>query len=59
VNQIELSVRAADYLNNANVTTVAELTMKGKTEMLKYRNFEKNHSQRLRPSLRNSIYLSA
>ncbi|MDE6576187.1 MAG: DNA-directed RNA polymerase subunit alpha [Opitutales bacterium] len=41
VNEIELSVRAANCLNNANITTVGELVMKGENEMLKYRNFGK------------------
>ena len=39
VNEIELSVRAANCLNNANITTVGELAMKSEQEMLKYRNF--------------------
>jgi len=41
VNEIELSVRAANCLNNANITTVGELAMKSEPEMLKYRNFGK------------------
>lgn len=41
VNEIELSVRAANCLNNANITTVGELCMKSEQEMLKYRNFGK------------------
>ncbi|MDR1435499.1 MAG: DNA-directed RNA polymerase subunit alpha [Puniceicoccales bacterium] len=41
VNEIELSVRAANCLNNANITTVGELVMKGEGEMLRYRNFGK------------------
>ena len=39
VNEIELSVRAANCLNNANITTVGELATKSEPEMLKYRNF--------------------
>jgi len=39
VNEIELSVRAANCLNNANITTVGELAMKSEQERLKYRNF--------------------
>src|SRR5208283_3129639 len=39
VNEIELSVRAANCLNNANITTVGQLAMKTEQEMLKYRNF--------------------
>jgi DNA-directed RNA polymerase subunit alpha len=38
VNEIELSVRAANCLNNANITTVGELAQKTEAEMLKYRN---------------------
>ena len=41
VNEIELSVRAANCLNNANITTVGELAQKTESEMLKYRNFGK------------------
>src|SRR5436190_1042762 len=41
VNEIELSVRAANCLNNANITTVGQLAMKSESEMLKYRNFGK------------------
>ena len=41
VNEIELSVRAANCLNNANITTVGELAQKTEAEMLKYRNFGK------------------
>lgn len=41
VNEIELSVRAANCLNNANITTVGELAIKSEQEMLKYRNFGK------------------
>lgn len=36
VNEIELSVRAANCLNNANITTVGQLAMKSEQEMLKY-----------------------
>lgn len=41
VNEIELSVRAANCLNNANILTVGELARKTEAEMLKYRNFGK------------------
>ena len=41
VNEIELSVRAANCLNNANILTVGELARKTEVEMLKYRNFGK------------------
>lgn len=41
VNEIELSVRAANCLNNANILTVGALAQKTESEMLKYRNFGK------------------
>ena len=41
VNEIELSVRAANCLNNANITTLGQLAMKSESELLKYRNFGK------------------
>jgi len=41
VNEIELSVRAANCLNNANITSVGQLALKSEAEMLKYRNFGK------------------
>ncbi|MEA3187923.1 MAG: DNA-directed polymerase subunit alpha, partial [Chthoniobacter sp.] len=41
VNEIELSVRAANCLNNANITSVGQLAQKTEAEMLKYRNFGK------------------
>jgi len=41
VNEIELSVRAANCLNNANILTVGELAIKTEADMLKYRNFGK------------------
>ena len=41
VNEIDLSVRAANCLNNANIATVGELVSKTEADMLKYRNFGK------------------
>ena len=41
VNEIELSVRSANCLNNANITTVGELCQKQESDMLKFRNFGK------------------
>ena len=41
VNEIELSVRAANCLNNANILTVGELASKTESDMMKYRNFGK------------------
>ncbi|MBO4448521.1 MAG: DNA-directed RNA polymerase subunit alpha [Kiritimatiellae bacterium] len=39
VNEIELSVRATNCLNTANITTVGQLISKTEADMLKYRNF--------------------
>ncbi len=47
VNEIELSVRAANCLNNANILTVGELAQKTESEMLKYRNFGKKSLQEI------------
>ena len=47
VNEIELSVRAANCLNNANILTVGELAQKTEAEMLKYRNFGKKSLQEI------------
>lgn len=51
VNEIELSVRAANCLNNANITTVGELTGKSEQEMLKYRNFGKKSLNEIKQKL--------
>jgi DNA-directed RNA polymerase subunit alpha len=51
VNEIELSVRAANCLNNANITTVGELSMKNEQEMLKYRNFGKKSLNEIKAKL--------
>lgn len=51
VNEIELSVRAANCLNNANITTVGELAQKTEAEMLKYRNFGKKSLNEIKDKL--------
>ena len=51
VNEIELSVRAANCLNNANITTVGQLAQKTETEMLKYRNFGKKSLNEIKEKL--------
>ncbi|MBM4143083.1 MAG: DNA-directed RNA polymerase subunit alpha [Lentisphaerae bacterium] len=51
VNEIELSVRAANCLNNANITTVGQLAQKTETEMLKYRNFGKKSLNEIKGKL--------
>lgn len=51
VNEIELSVRAANCLNNANITTVGELAQKTEGDMLKYRNFGKKSLNEIKAKL--------
>ena len=51
VNEIELSVRAANCLNNANITTVGELALKTEADMLKYRNFGKKSLNEIKDKL--------
>jgi DNA-directed RNA polymerase subunit alpha len=51
VNEIELSVRAANCLNNANITTVGQLARKSEPEMLKYRNFGKKSLNEIKQKL--------
>ena len=51
VNEIELSVRAANCLNNANITTVGQLCQKTEGEMLKYRNFGKKSLNEIKEKL--------
>ena len=53
VNEIELSVRAANCLNNANITTVGQLAMKSEQEMLKYRNFGKKSLNEIKDKLQS------
>ena len=53
VNEIELSVRAANCLNNANITTVGQLAMKTEAEMLKYRNFGKKSLNEIKEKLQH------
>jgi DNA-directed RNA polymerase subunit alpha len=51
VNEIELSVRAANCLNNANITMVGQIAMKTEAEMLKYRNFGKKSLNEIKDKL--------
>lgn len=51
VNEIELSVRAANCLNNANIISVGQLAMKSEAEMLKYRNFGKKSLNEIKDKL--------
>jgi len=41
ISEIELSVRSANCILNANIKTIGELVTKSEPEMLKYRNFGK------------------
>jgi DNA-directed RNA polymerase subunit alpha len=51
VNEIELSVRAANCLNSANITGVGQLAMKTEADMLKYRNFGKKSLNEIKEKL--------
>ena len=52
VNEIELSVRAANCLNNAAITTVGELVQKTESDMLKYRNFGKKSLNEIKDKMK-------
>ncbi len=41
ISEIELSVRSANCINNADIKTIADLVVKSEPEMLKFRNFGK------------------
>ena len=51
VNEIELSVSAANCLNNANIVTLGELAQKTENEMLRYRNFGKKSLNEIKDKL--------
>ncbi len=51
VNDIELSVRAVNCLNNANILTVGELVQKSEAELLKFRNFGKKSLNEIKQRL--------
>jgi len=51
VNEIELSVRAANCLNNANITSIYQLATKTETDMLKHRNFGKKSLEEIKEKL--------
>ena len=51
VSEIELSVRAQNCLNNANIATVGELAAKTEADMLKYRNFGKKSLTEIKQKL--------
>jgi DNA-directed RNA polymerase subunit alpha len=58
VNEIELSVRAANCLNNANITSVGQLAMKTEAEMLRYRNFGKKSLTEIKDKARRTRSVS-
>lgn len=51
VNELELSVRAENCLNNANIRVLGELVQKTESEMLKYRNFGKKSLEEIKVKL--------
>jgi DNA-directed RNA polymerase subunit alpha len=51
VDSLELSVRAKNCLDNADITTVGQLVVKSESEMLKYRNFGKKSLQEIKSKL--------
>lgn len=53
VNELELSVRAANCLKNANITTIADLVQKTEPEMLKTKNFGRKSLNEIKNILNN------
>ncbi|RJP20124.1 MAG: DNA-directed RNA polymerase subunit alpha [Candidatus Abyssobacteria bacterium SURF_5] len=53
VNELELSVRAANCLRAANIKSLAELVQKSEPEMLKYRNFGKKSLEEIKLVLKS------
>ena len=51
VNELELSVRAANCLRAANISNISELVQKTESEMLKYRNFGKKSLEEIKAVL--------
>jgi len=51
VNDMELSVRAKNCLNNAQIRTVGQLVQKSENEMLKFRNFGKKSLDEIKEKL--------
>lgn len=51
VNEMELSVRAQNCLNNANICTVGELVQRSESEMMKFRNFGQKSLNELKERL--------
>lgn len=58
VNDLELSVRAQNCLNNANIRTIGEMVQKTESEMLKFRNFGQKSLNELKEKLSdNDLHL--
>jgi DNA-directed RNA polymerase subunit alpha len=51
VNELELSVRAQNCLDNASIATIGELVQRPEAEMLKYRNFGQKSLNELKEKL--------
>ena len=51
VNELELSVRAENCLNNAQIRVIGQLVQKVDSEMLKYRNFGKKSLEEIKTKL--------
>lgn len=51
VNELELSVRAQNCLNNANIRLLGELVLRSESEMMKYRNFGQKSLTELKEKL--------
>jgi len=51
VNDLELSVRAVNCLNTAQIRIIGQLVQKNEPEMLKYRNFGKKSLQEIKEKL--------
>ena len=51
VSDLELSVRSANCLREANIKTIGELVKKSEAEMLKYRNFGKKSLNEIKDKL--------
>lgn len=51
VDVLDLSVRAMNCLNNANIKLLGELVMKTESRMLKYRNFGKKSLDEIKEKL--------
>jgi len=58
INEIELSVRSTNCLQQANIETIAELVIMPESEMLKFRNFGKKSLNEIKAKLEEmNLYL--